>query len=138
MTRFNVFFDNNCPPSMARTLQAFLNDERRRVVHLKNVLPANVSDVDWIGFVSRQAGDWIVVTRDRRILTRSAERIALRRARLRLLAMSAGLLKLEHHEQMARLIQQWPRVEAAMALVAPPAGYRLPPKWNASLEQLAV
>lgn len=123
---------------MARTLQAFLNDERRRVVHLKDVLPANASDVDWIGFVSGEAGEWIVVTRDRRILTRSAERVALQTARLRLLAMSKGLLKLQHHEQMARLIQQWPRVESAMALVAPPAGYRLPPSWSGKLEQLAV
>lgn len=123
---------------MARTLASFLNDDRRRIVHLRSVLPQDASDLDWIRHVAQEPGDWIVVTRDRRILTRRSERIALKQARLRVLAMSAGLLKLPHHEQVARLIQQWPRVESVMSEVAPPAGYRLPPKWNAQLEQFPV
>lgn len=89
-----------------------------------------------MGWVKREQGEWIVVSKDRRIKTVPAERRAFMEAKIRLVAIMPGLIKLPNNEQCARLIQQWPKIEEAVSKFSPPVAIGVPPQWNGGLKQL--
>jgi hypothetical protein len=130
VTRFNVFFDHNCSPSMARMLAGFLSYAKPppRVHALRDVLPINTPDVDWIAWLRAQGGDWVVVTENYRISTVPAERRAFADARLRMLVAPRSLLSLPHEKRCAVFLWQWPRVVEAMERFDPPVMWQMSPK----------
>jgi len=140
VTRFNVFFDQNCPPAMARMLAGFLTAEKPqpRSVALSDVMDRRATDVEWIEWVSRQPGDWIVVTQDRRILRVDAERRAFMKAGLRLLVMPKSVISLSHEKRCALLLWQWPRITQTMSGIDPPAAFEMSPKREGRLRQIGV
>ncbi len=122
---------------MARCLAGFLSsDKQRRVVHIGDVLPRNSSDETWIRWVGAEPGHWIVVSKDRKIKTVPAERRAFMEAKIRLVAIMPALIKMQNNEQCARLIQQWPAIEAALSRFDPPIAVGITGKWNDKLKSL--
>jgi hypothetical protein len=79
-----VFFDNNLSPTLAATINGFLQHADGSAAHIRD-LPCgrDASDVAWIEMLSHEAEDWIVITGDLRIQKNRAERLAFRNARLR-------------------------------------------------------
>lgn len=66
-----IFVDRSIPKSIARALQLVRSD----VTWLEDVFAHDVHDTDWL----RDVGNWgwLVIMRDKRILTRPGERAAL-------------------------------------------------------------
>jgi len=66
-----IFIDRSIPRSGARALQAVRDD----VKWLEDVFPHNIKDADWL----REAGlqGWLVISRDKKIRSRSGERHAI-------------------------------------------------------------
>ena len=66
-----IFIDRSIPKSIARALQLVRTD----VKWLEDAFPHDVSDTEWL----REAGawGWLVIMRDKKILTRPGERAAL-------------------------------------------------------------
>lgn len=135
--RFNVFFDHNCPPAMARMLSGFLSDENKvpRVHALRDVLAKNTDDVDWIAWLKAQGGDWIVATGDYRIKRVPAERKAFAEAGLRMLIMPRSVLSMPHEQRCALLLWQWPRIVETMAASDPPVVIEMSPNRGGRLKQ---
>ncbi len=73
-----IFLDRSLPKSVARALQTVRND----VQWLEDVysLPAESSDEEWLALAGSK--DWLVVTRDRHISSRSAERAVVESVRV--------------------------------------------------------
>lgn len=140
MTQFNVFFDHNCPPAMARMLAGFLTFEKPapRSVALSDVMDRRATDVAWIDWVSRQPGEWIVVTENYRILRVPAERKAFMSAGLRMLVMPRSVLSLTHEKRCAVLLWQWPRITRTMADFQPPVAFEMSPRREGRLRQIGV
>lgn len=130
MNRFNVFFDRGTPPALARTLEGFLSGEspRPRVVHSLDVFPdsARVSDEAWIAWVGAQAGRWIAISNDQRILRVPSERRALERHIGRLVIAPRGYLELPRHERAALLLWHWRAMEETFQNLTPPLTLKLP------------
>ena len=140
MNRFNVFFDHNCPPAMARMLQGFLTSERPqpRSVALGDVMDKRATDVEWINWVRGQGGDWIVITENHRILTVPEERRAFMAAELRMLVMPKSVISLSHEKRCALLLWQWPRITRAMGDFDPPVAFKMSPKRGGKLTQIGL
>ena len=68
-----IFIDRSIPRAVARALQQVRND----VLWLDDVFPSDTADEDWLAHCGREG--WLVITRDKRIRTRPAERAAMRR-----------------------------------------------------------
>jgi hypothetical protein len=73
-------------------------------------------DIDWIPLVSSQG--WVIISRDRHIQHRPAERIALIDARARMFRLDArhGLNK---WDQLEIIVSQWRRFEELASLPGP-------------------
>ena len=100
MNRFNVFFDQNTPPQLARTLRGFLSAEHPepRVVHIREVLSVTATDEEWLAWTKSEPGSWIVVSENTRILKNPAELRAFEQSGARMLVTpkkSSALRNLE-------------------------------------------
>lgn len=128
MNRFNVFFDQNTPPQLARTLRGFLSFERPepRIVHIREVMSQASTDEEWLDWIRMEPGRWIVVSQDYRILRRPAELRALEQARANMLITPRKFLTLERHVRAALLLWHWKAIEETMANLDPPVVLQLP------------
>ncbi|MGB3624239.1 MAG: hypothetical protein WA989_00325 [Henriciella sp.] len=140
MNRFNVFFDHNCPPAMARMMAGFLSSERPqpRSVALSEVMDRRATDIEWINWVREQPGDWIVATENYRILRVPDERRAFMGAGLRMLVMPKSVLSLPHEKRCALLLWQWPRITRTMSEFDPPLAFEMSPKREGKLRQIGL
>lgn len=128
MNRFNVLFDQNTPPQLARTLEGFLSAERPapRVVHIRDVLAIDATDEEWLAWTKSQAGSWIVVSENSRILKNPAELRAFEQSGARMLVTPKKYLTQERHIRAALLLWHWQAVEQTMAALDPPVVLQLP------------
>src|SRR5262249_23273368 len=79
--RLKGFIGNNLSPSLARALNALLEPEGDRVIHLTDRFPPDTEDRAWIEALAAERG-WVVISADRRIHRNRLERQAWRRSRL--------------------------------------------------------
>jgi hypothetical protein len=130
LNRFNVFFDQNTPPQLARTLAGFLSAERPvpRVVHIRDVLPITTTDAEWLAWTNAEPGPWIVVSENIRILRNKAELRAFEDSRARMLITPKAYLTQPRHIRSALLLWHWHAVEQTMASLDPPVVLQLPAK----------
>lgn len=128
MNRFNVFFDQNTPPQLARTLRGFLSTEHppARIVHIREVLSPSASDQEWLAWTKAQPGSWIVVSENARLLRNPAELRAFEESGARMLVTPKKYLTQEKHIRAALLLWHWKAVEQAMAALDPPVVLQLP------------
>lgn len=130
-----VLFDNNLPPSAARAINAVVEDE---VVALREKFAANATDEEWLSTLGSEGG-WTVVTLDKRILKRPAERAALRRSRVNAFFLKPGWLKPGWQKRTrlqltAHLLLRWPSLQQTVTLVGGGL-YFVPVNAGAKLEQ---
>ncbi len=80
------FFDNTFPPRLVEILKILDVD----ATHLQEHFPANAVDVAWIPQVGKSG--WIIVTGDRGIAKKPAERKALEEANTVALFLAKGII----------------------------------------------
>lgn len=135
MNGFNVFFDNNNPPQLARMLAGFLSapGPAPLVVHLRDVLPPNAMDEEWLGWIGQQPGQWIAVSQDTRMLKNVAERRAFERHVGRIVLTPKALLSRPHNERAALFVWHWRSITEIMERAAPPTVITIPGKLRAKV-----
>lgn len=104
-----VFFDNNLSPRIARALNELFREHE--IKHLKEKFKEDVTDVEWIGSLSKERG-WIVISGDNRITRNPAERQAFKTAKLTGFFLSPSMNKSKPVVQTYRILQQWDKVES--------------------------
>ena len=121
-----VVVDENLPPALARSLAAlFLGDHE--VVHLRSRFGSGVTDLEWIRELSRE-GNWVVISGDRGMSRKKAERDAFRSSRLIGFFLSAGLNKAPLVKQAERILALWNGIETFAARSQPGSMFELPMK----------
>ena len=120
-----VLFDNCTSPVMARTLHGFISNFGHSAVHLRDLPFHHPSDVEWIGHLGDEPGEWIVVTGDDRIRRNRAERAAFRNADLKGVVLAAAYQKTPLHRCCAVLVHQWPNLLDTMARFEPPVLFEM-------------
>jgi PIN like domain len=88
-----------------------LFDKQHHIIALRDRVPANTTDVEWITALGREGG-WAVLTRDLHIRTRPHERAALDRARIVFFFLAGAWNNLGVEETAARLIRWIPKMAA--------------------------
>jgi PIN like domain len=105
-----LLLDNNLAPRIARSLSA-LFDGQHHIIALRDRVPQNTPDVEWITALDREGG-WAVLTRDLHIRTRPHERAALDRARIVFFFLAGAWNNFGVEETAARLIRWLPKMAA--------------------------
>lgn len=119
--------DENLPPSFARSLDALSDRDIHSVVHVRDLVGIGTTDVEWIATVS--AGERsVVVSGDRRMLTRAHELRALRDSRLTTFILSAGWSHLLFWEKAWLLTRWWPTVTVLAEAADPGTIFQVPHK----------
>ena len=113
------FIDNNLSPGLAKGMKAFGED----VVHLKEVLPEDIDDSDWLAHIGSKG--WCLVTRDDRIRYRPAESAALREHGVG--AFFMGGKNLNRCQLIQQLVRNWPRMKELAGKTRVPFAFRVPP-----------
>jgi PIN like domain len=119
-----VFFDHNLSFTLAHALQALFRDEHE-IVALQDRFPKTITDVDWIGDLSRD-GHWIVISGDRRITRNRTELQAFQSSRLTGFFLAASLKKAPVLKQLERLCALWDNILLLSDSAQPGAIYELP------------
>lgn len=119
-----VVVDENLPPALARSLACLFVGEHD-IVHLRDRFGRGVTDLQWIPELSRE-GNWIVISGDRGISRKRAERDAFRASRLIGFFLSAGLNKAPLVKQAERILALWNGIETFAARSRPGSMYELP------------
>ena len=107
------FFDNNFSRKIVESLKANGAD----VVHLQDEFPPNTLDTIWIPEIGRRG--WIIVTLDRRITKRPAERLALEKANVTAVFIHKGYFQMRGQDQLMWIILRWSIIKAAATGAAP-------------------
>lgn len=121
-----ILIDENLPPALARALAALFDGEHE-IVHLRHRFGKAVTDVQWIGELSRE-DRWIVISADRRITRNRTEYIAFRNSRLIGFFMAPSVYKSPLIKQMARLLVLWENIIDLAQRVEGGAMFELPGK----------
>lgn len=119
-----VVLDEHLPPVLAHGLQAFFVGEHT-IVHLRERFGPGVTDVEWIGTLSRE-GRWVVISGDRQITRRRAEYDAFRASRLIGVFLARGLMKSRMVKQAERILALWESIERLADSVEGGAMFELP------------
>lgn len=119
-----VIVDENLPPALARGLSALFSGEHE-IIHLRDRFGPSVRDLEWIPELSREGG-WAVISGDRGIRRKKAERDAFRASRLIGFFLSAGLNKAPLLKQAERILALWTSIETFAARSRPGSMYELP------------
>jgi len=105
------FFDNTFPQKLVRIIAILGVDAR----HLQDEFPANTLDVDWIPEIGRRG--WVVITGDRGISKKPAERKAIEEANIIAVFMAKGFTSKPIFELVSLFIKWWPDIERAVGHV---------------------
>ncbi|WP_339830693.1 hypothetical protein [uncultured Parvibaculum sp.] len=132
-----IFFDNCTSPTLASTLNGFVEHLGHEAVHIKD-LPCgrHATDLEWIEYLSKDNIIWIVVTGDGRIRKNKAERTAFRTSGLMGFVLHPSYQKTPMHQCASFLIWRWPDIEDLSRLVGGSALYELPMSRTARIRQL--
>lgn len=121
------FFDNTFPPQIARILSILGVDAR----HLQDDFAPDTDDVDWIPGIGRRG--WVVITGDRGIAKKPAERRVLEEANVIAVFMAKGFTSKPIFELVSSFIRWWPEVERAVSRVKPGTSLEVNPNGKVDL-----
>jgi predicted nuclease of predicted toxin-antitoxin system len=102
------FFDNDISFRIAHALSNLV--EGHDIVALRDRFPTNTPDTVWIPEVARN--DWIVISRDHNQRRRESEHKALRENHARVLYIRYAGNVDTLFADAARLVKNWPKIEA--------------------------
>jgi len=135
-------FDNCTSPVLASTVDGFISYFGHHAYHIKDVPGLaggrHSTDLEWIRHLEKHEQVWIFVSGDGRIVRNSAERAALRSARLHGFILAAAYQKTPLNQVAAMLVWKWPEVEAVTRLVAAPSMHEIPIGRNRKLRALPL
>jgi uncharacterized protein with PIN domain len=121
------FFDNTFPPQIAEILRILGVD----ACHLQDKFPANTDDVDWLPEIGTNG--WVVVTGDRGISKKPAERKVLEEANVVSVFMAKGFTTKPIFELVSLFIRWWPEIERAVGRVKPGTALEVNPNGKVDL-----
>jgi len=98
---------------------------------LQNEFAPNTADVDWLPEIGRR--NWVVITGDRGISRKPAERKALEEASVIAVFMAKGLTSKPIFELVALIIRWWPEIERAVSRVKPGTSLEVNPNGKVDL-----
>jgi PIN like domain len=103
------FFDQNLPPAVARALSALYEPGGHTVVHKNEKFPDRsiLNDEEWITTLASE-GEWIIVTRDRRMRRKRVHYAVLRQAALTAFFLQPAWDRIKSLELSHGLIHRWP------------------------------
>jgi hypothetical protein len=107
------FLDNTFPPQLAQILRLLSVD----ALHLQDNFPADTDDVDWLPEIG--AKGWVVITGDRGISKKPAERKVLEEANVIAVFMAKGFTSKPIFELVSLFIRWWPEIARAVGRVKP-------------------
>jgi len=102
------FFDNNLASKIAKGLNGFVSPEHQ-VVHLKELFPANTSDVEWMKKLSDEENP-IIVTADVQIAKNPHEIAAWKEAGHTIFFLKPGWLRLNFWDQAQKFVKCFPQI----------------------------
>jgi hypothetical protein len=99
------FFDNCLSPKVVRALRELGEDAK----HLRDELPANTKDTDWIPIAASKG--WVAVTSDLAMARVPVEVAALSRSGLIVFFMPRGFQAVDIWTQAHKLFKAWPEIK---------------------------
>jgi hypothetical protein len=104
------FVDNNLPARMARAFNE-LGKPNNSFIHIKDHpdLHQGCSDTEWIKLLAKE-GNWIVLTQDKNIMKKPAERAAFETAKLTGFFLDKSWSPLDFWAQLSKLAQIMPQI----------------------------
>jgi hypothetical protein len=137
-----LLFDNCTSPTLATTLDGFIQHFGHRAIHIKDIaeLPRgrHSADIEWISFLKDHPDDWAFVTADDRLRRNKPERLALRSSGLHGFVLAKAFAKTPLNQCAALLLWRWPDMEQITSLVAAPALHELPINKNSKISALPL
>lgn len=109
-----------------------------QAIHLRDLPLTHPTDVQWIEFLAREGGDWLVITGDGRIRKNRAEREAFRQARLKGIVLAPAFQKTPMNQCRAVLVYRWPALLRTMEDFDPPVLVEMGIKFSGKLIQLTM
>jgi len=113
------FVDHDLSPQLANGMTALGED----VVHLTEIFPDSAKDLEYLPRVGSEG--WFLVTRDKRIRYRPAERAALKEYRVG--AFFLGGKSRSRCELIQQLVRNWPRMKELARTTPVPFAFQVPP-----------
>lgn len=113
------FVDHNLSPQLANGMKAFGED----VVHLTEFFPEFAKDTEYLPRVGSEG--WFLVTRDKRIRYRPAEREALMEHGVG--AFFMGGKNRNRCQLIQQLVRNWPRMKELAHKTPVPFAFQIPP-----------
>lgn len=99
--------------------------------HLQDEFSADTPDVDWLPQVGQKG--WVVITGDRGISKKPAERKALEEANIISVFMAKGFTSKPIFEMVSLVIRWWPDIEKAVSRVKPGTSLEVNPNGKVDL-----
>jgi hypothetical protein len=115
------FLDNTFPRNLSKILVLLGVD----ACHLQDEFPPNTLDVDWIPEVGKRG--WVVITGDRGISKKPAERKALEEAKIISVFMAKGFTEKPIFELVSLFIKWWPDIDRHVHHVTPGTSLQVNP-----------
>ncbi len=119
-----LLVDHNISFRVARAAHA-LYEPQHSIVALRDKFPANITDLDYMETLEAEGG-WAVLTIDKGIRNRPAERTALLKSKLTFFFLAPSWQDFSVPEQAVRLIRSWAKMVQFFDLVAGGALVELP------------
>ena len=104
-----VLFDHNMPPAIARALHELIKNDGHEAFALKDVFPANISDIDYYTKLGKE-GNWVVISKDVAQAKRRAERDVIMRSGVMVFYLRPAVQKQHINQQAATIIWQWDKM----------------------------
>ena len=103
-----LFFDNNLPPKLAKSLHVLV-EPHHQVVHLKEKFAANATDETWMLELAKEE-DWVIISGDLRIRKNPHEIAAWRSAGHTTFFLKPGWINLPFWTQMWKFVKCFPDI----------------------------
>jgi hypothetical protein len=129
----NVFLDNCLPPAWAVALHAIAQADGDRVVHLGDLFPRTVPDVEWLPrLAQREDGPYVIISGDERITRHPHERAAWRATGLTAFFLVDGWQNVRIWDKTWVFFRWWPQMRQIARTVRQGEGYRVPFRYGAN------
>lgn len=130
--------DENVSPRIVLTVQSLVLKAGWELTHVREFHSARTADETWIPRFAQEGGR-VILSADRRILTRPNQIAAISEGGVIGVFLSSQWAQSHRHEQAAQILHWWPRIEKAIAESKPRDCWKVPYGYNkGGLERLAI
>ncbi len=115
------FFDNNLSLNLARAMN-LLEEGEGSAIHLKDKFEGDAKDDVWLAYVGDN--DFILITRDKKIRKRPAERMAYRRHNVGAFILTGRIMT--KWQGIKQLINSWEEIKRLNTITNKPYAFQIP------------